>query len=465
MQLPNTLKTPFFLQTLQLIANPVRFVEKVAQQYPDIFTAKVSYTGSAFWENLVFINHPQGIEEILTNTNKFAAPGDVNKIMKPLLGEYSLVLLEGERHKQRRKLLMPCFYGDRMRRAYGQLIVNITEKVFGQLPIDTPFSARTAMQDIALQVILEAVFGLYEGERYQQLKRLITVMLEDVLKSPLTSSLLFFPFLQKDLGSWSPWGYFVRLQQQIYELLYAEIAQRREQPDPNRVDILSLLMSVRDEEGKPMTDQQLRDELLTLLVGGHESTATAMAWVLYWVHKKPFIREKLLQELHSLGDSPDPISIFRLPYLTAVCNESLRIHPVFPFTFTRVVKEPVELLGHLLEPGTLVVGCIHLTHQREDLYPNPQQFKPERFLERQFSPYEFLPFGGGIRRCIGEALALFEMKLVLATAISRYELALVDERPERPQRQRLTMAPGNGVKMVITGQRAPHREYLVTSIQ
>lgn len=186
MQLPNTLKTPFFLQTLQLIANPVRFVEKVAQQYPDIFTAKVSYTGSAFWENLVFINHPQGIEEILTNTNKFAAPGDVNKIMKPLLGEYSLVLLEGERHKQRRKLLMPCFYGDRMRRAYGQLIVNITEKVFGQLPIDTPFSARTAMQDIALQVILEAVFGLYEGERYQQLKRLITVMLDDVLQSPLT---------------------------------------------------------------------------------------------------------------------------------------------------------------------------------------------------------------------------------------------------------------------------------------
>ena len=360
---------------------------------------------------------------------------------------------------------MPSFYGDRMRQAYGQLIVNITEKVFGQLPIGKPFSARTAMKDIALQIILEAVFGLYEGERYQQLKHLISVMLEDLLGSPLTSSLLFFPSLQKDLGSWSPWGKLVRHQQQIHELLYAEIAQRREQPDPNRVDIFSLLISARDQEGKPMTDQELRDELITLLVGGHETTATGLAWALYWIHKLPSVHSKLLEELDSLGDSPDPMSIFQLPYLTAVCNESLRIYPVIPMTFTRVVQEPVELLGHPLEPGTEVVGCIFLTHQREDLYPEPKQFRPERFLERQFSPYEFLPFGGGARRCIGEALALFEMKLVLATALSRYKLALVDHRPEQPQRQRLTIGPGNGVKMVITGQRAPRREYLVTSIQ
>lgn len=459
MQLPNTLKTPFFLQMLQVVANPVRFLEKAAQQYPDIFTAKVT----GFGENQVIVIHPQGIEEILTNTKKFAAPGNVNKMMKPLLGEHSLVMLERERHKQRRKLLMPSFYGDRMRQAYGQLIVNITEKVFSQLPIDKPFSARTAMKDIALQIILEAVFGLYEGERYQQLKHLISVMLEDLLGSPLTSSLLFFPSLQKDLGSWSPWGKLVRHQQQIYELLYAEIAQRRAQPDPNRVDIFSLLISARDEEGKPMTEQELRDELITLLVGGHETTATGLAWALYWIHKLPSVHSKLLEELDSLGDSPDPMSIFRLPYLTAVCNESLRIYPVIPMTFTRVVQEPVELLGHPLEPGTEVVGCIFLTHQREDLYPDPKQFRPERFLERQFSPYEFLPFGGGARRCIGEALALFEMKLVLATALSRYELALFDHRPEQPQRQRLTIAPGNGVKMVITGQRAPRREYLVTS--
>lgn len=179
-----------------------------------------------------------------------------------------------------------------------------------------------------------------------------------------------------------------------------------------------------------------------------------MAWALYWIHKKPEVREKLLQELDTLGDSPDPMSIFRLPYLTAVCNETLRIHPVAMLTFPRVVQEPVELLGHSLEPGAILVGCMYLTHQREDLYPQPKQFQPERFLERQFSPYEFIPFGGGVRRCLGEALAVFEMKLVIATILSRYQLTLAYHQPEVPRRRGVTLAPARGVQIVITGQRA-----------
>lgn len=458
MKKPNTLKTPSFLQKLQWIGDPVGYMENAAQQYPDIFSAEIVGVGN----NLVFVSHPQAIQEVLTNDRKkFAAQGAPNRILQPLVGNYSVMMLEGDRHKRRRQLLMPPFHGERMR-AYGQLICNLTEKVFSQLPTDTPFSARTVTQDISLQVILQTVFGLYEGERCQQLKRLLALMAE-LFRSPLSSSFLFFPFLQKDLGAWSPWGNFLRQRQQVDALLYAEIAERRKQTNLEGMDILSLLMSARDEQGKPMTDQELRDELMTLMLAGYETTATAMSWVLYWVYHLPDVREKLLQELDTLGDSPDSMSIFRLPYLTAVCNETLRIHPVAMLTLPRVVQEPVELLGHHLEHGTAVVGCIYLTHQRQDLYPEPEHFKPERFLNHQFSPYEFMPFGGGVRRCIGEALAVFEMKLVLATILSRYQLTLVDQQPERPQRRGVTLAPARGVKMMVTGQRARQKPLLMAN--
>jgi unspecific monooxygenase len=236
-------------------------------------------------------------------------------------------------------------------------------------------------------------------------------------------------------------------------LLYAEIAERRQEADPNRIDILSLLMSARDETGQCMTDGQLRDQLMTLILAGFETTATAIAWALYWIHYQPPVREKLLQELDSLGKSPDSMSIYRLPYFTSVCNETLRICPVVMFSFPRIAQEAVELLGYSLDRGTILIPSIYLTHQREDLYHEPKQFKPERFLKHQFSPYEFLPFGGGVRRCIGEALAQFEMKIVLAKILSNYQLELADHRPEKLQRRGFTLAPANGVKMIVKGQR------------
>ncbi|MFB2770527.1 cytochrome P450 [Pelatocladus sp. BLCC-F211] len=455
-QLPNTLTTPSFIQKLQWIADPVKYMENAAQQYPDIFTARVV----GFGDTIVFVNHPQGIQEIFANDRKkFATVGEINKIMQPFLGDYSLLMLDGDHHKSQRQLLMPPFHGERIR-AYGELINNLTKKVFSKLQKDLPFSARNVMQEISLLVILQAIFGLYEGERCQKLQHLLSLFL-DAFRSPIISSIFFFSFLQKDLGAWSPWGNFLRQREQINELLYAEIAERREHPEKDRIDILSLLMSARDETGKPITDQQLRDELITLILAGYETTASAMAWGLYWIHHLPETREKLLQELDSLGDSPDSMSIFRLPYLTAVCNETLRICPVVMFSFPKIVQENVKILGYQLESGTAVVSSIYLTHHRKDLYPQPKQFKPERFLERQFSPYEFLPFGGGVRRCLGEALALFEMKLVLATILSRYQLALVDNQPERLQRRGFTLAPARGVKMMITGQRTD-RESLMT---
>ena len=449
----NQIDTIPFLQQIQWVVDPVGYMETAAQKYPDIFTAEII----GFGNSIVFVNEPQAIQQILTNDRKqFSAPGELNSILKPILGNSSVMMLDGDRHKKRRQLVMPAFHGSRMQN-YGQLIFDLTTKVFDSLSVDKTlnknsngtFLARDAMQDISLQIILQAVFGLYDGDRCQKLKELMSKMGE-LFISPLTSAALFFPSLQKDFGAWSPWGNFVRQREQIDKLIYSEIAERRANNDPNRTDILSMLLLAVDEEGKFMTDEELRDELLSLLLAGHETTATAMSWALYWIHRLPEVKAKLMHEIESVSDPDDWMSIFKLPYLTAVCNETLRIHPVAMVTFPRVVEEPVELLGYKLEPKTIVLGCIYLLQHREDLYPDAEKFRPERFLERQFSPYEFMPFGAGVRRCIGEALAQFEMKIVLATIISRYNLELSDRKPVKPQRRGVTLAPAGGIKMSFT---------------
>lgn len=444
MSLPNTLDKPAFLQKLQWVFDPVGYMEDAVEKHPDIFSAEVV----GFGDDLIFINQPEAIQEVLNNDRKkFAAPGRVNNVLQPLIGDYSVIMLDGERHKRRRQLLIPPFHGERMR-AYGQLICDIAEKVFQTLPINQTFVTRSVMQEISMQVILQAVFGLHEGERYQKIKELMAY-LSDTFSSPFSSSFLFFDFLQKDLGAWSPWGNFVRKRAKVDELIYAEIAERRSNSEHKGNDILSLLMEARYEDESAMSDKELRDELMTLLFAGHETTATAMAWSLYWIHHTPGVKQKLLEELDAVDDFSDLMSISRLPYLSAVCNETLRITPVAMLTFAREVQEPVEILGHKLETGKMLFGCMYLVHQREDLYPQPKQFKPERFLERQFSPYEFMPFGAGARRCVGDALAMFEMKLVLATIMSRYEFKLADNKPEIPRRRGVTLAPANGVKMKI----------------
>ncbi|MEM7715172.1 MAG: cytochrome P450 [Cyanobacteria bacterium P01_A01_bin.68] len=459
MQLPNILETPGLQQKYEWIAKPIEFMEKAVKQYPDIFTSKVRGAKKP----IIFANHPQVIQEILTNDRKkFKAPGDINQFLEPFVGDYSVMLLDGESHKRQRQLLMPPFHGERMQ-AYGELICSLTEKVFDRLSLsDEIFTARNVMAEISLSVMLQAVFGLYEGERYQQIKHRIIGML-DLFNSPLGLGFLSFPFLQKDLGNWNPWGYFLRQREQLDNLLYTEIRERRASLDnSNRVDILSLLMSATDTQGNSLTDKELRDELITLLIAGYETTATSMSWALYWIYRTPKVQEKLQQELDNLGENPDPISISNLPYLTAVCNESLRLYPTVLATFLRTVQEPCNLLGYDIEPGTSIWGCIYLLHHREDLYPDSKQFKPERFLERQFSPYEFMPFGGGVRRCIGYALAQFEMKLVLATVVSGYKLALADNQPEKTQRRGVTLAPAGGVKMKMQGIRMAEKSAIST---
>jgi cytochrome P450 len=306
------------------------------------------------------------------------------------------------------------------------------------------------MPDITLQIILRVVFGINPGSRYQQLKELLSSLLEDVT-TPLYSSLFFFPPLQRDFGAWSPWGHFRRRLEQIDALIYAEISQRRFENDTSRTDILTMLMSARDDNGEQMSDVELRDQLVSLLLLGYETTAAVLAWAFYLIHSSPQVHNKLMQELDTLGDAPDPEAIARLPYLTAVCQETLRIYPIALICTPRMVKESVQLAGYKFGAGTILVPCIYLAHRRPEAYPQPEQFEPERFLKQKFSPYEYLPFGGGSHACIGMAFSMYEMKLVLATILSRFGLELADKRPAHPVRRGITIVPSaGGVQMIVT---------------
>lgn len=440
--IPDGLQAPQWLQKIQYTRNSIAYMDAAAQRYGDIFNAPVIGDRPV----VLFISNPQALQRIFaSDTKQFIAPP--NPLTQPIVGDYSIFTLASSRHRRERKLLMPPFHGERMQ-TYGQLICELADKSMSSLPVGTQFSARDLVQEISLEVILTVVFGVARGERFDRLKSLL-VKLTNSLQSPFIGGLLFFPSLQKDWGSRSPWGYLRSLQRKIGELVYAEIRDRRNQERATSADILSMLMATRDETGQPMSDVELHDELITLTIAGQETTASAIAWALYATARHPQVREKLLGEINDLGKDPDPTAIVQLPYLTAVCNETLRLFPVVVVTLPREVKEPVELMGYQLEPGIRLYGCIYLTHQRPELYPEPKLFKPERFLARQFSLYEFLPFGGGARRCIGEALALFEMKLVLATMLSRYRLEMADPAPEYPVRRGVTFAPARGVQMVL----------------
>jgi cytochrome P450 family 110 len=444
MSLPEGPKEPMSCQMLQWITTPISFMRRCHKRYGDQFTVKLARVLPA----VVFCCDPQALQIVLTKDESelFDAPGELNVLLQPLLGSQSLITLSGDPHRRMRQMLLPSLHGEQMR-SCGQLIQRITEHVMGEWQIRQPFAVRKAMQTISLRVILRAVFGLADGSRYQQLERLLGSLL-DQLSNPLSVSCMYFSALRKDLGPITPWGRFVRYRQEIDRLLFDEIAERRTRQEYSRHDILTMLMSARDETGEPLTEQELHDEVMTLLVAGHETTATALAWSLYWIHKSPSVRGRLVDELLSLEEPVDSSALGRLPYLNAVCCETLRICPVGMLTFPRVARSRVELLGSSLDPGTVMAGCIYLAHHREEVYPDPDVFRPERFLERRYSPYEYLPFGGGARRCIGMAFAQFEMKIVLGTVLLGVELAQHGRRAVRLVRRGLTSGP-SPFRMVV----------------
>ncbi|NJK79662.1 MAG: cytochrome P450 [Chloroflexaceae bacterium] len=446
MRLPEGSQAPRLFQFLNWVFRPLDTLDDRVRKYGETFRVLRDTLPPT-----IYVSSPDALQTLFTAEPECFDSGRQNRPLKVLLGDRSLILTDGDYHKRQRKLLMPPFHGDRLR-SYGELICHLTLEVLQEKGWHRPFPLRSAMQSISLRVILNAVFGLHEGDRYQEMERLLSALV-DAVGSPLRSLLLFYPSLQRDWGAWSPWGRFLRHKQQIDALLYAEIGDRRDRPDPSRTDILTLLLAARDEDGQPMTDEELRDELLTLLFAGHETTASALAWALYWIHYLPEVQQHLLAELDALPADATPAIVAKLPYLSAVCQETLRLYPIALNGFPRILKQPMEVAGYSLPTGTAIIPSIYLAHRRQQVYPEPEQFRPERFLERQFSPYEYLPFGGGNRLCIGQAFALFEMKLAIATLLSNFELGLVRPRPVKPVRRGLTIAPPASLQMVVKAPR------------
>lgn len=445
--IPNIQTAPY-VQLANWIFRPLVYMAKNFQRHGDFFW---THWGR---KRQIFVSHPEALKTIFSQdaSDAISAPGDANGILRSLLGEHSVMLLNGQAHRQRRKLIMPPFHGEQLK-VYADLIREITLQTLNELQPGQPFRARDITQTITMRVILQVVFGLHEGDRYRRLESLLAERL-NMVSSPLASTVVFLPVLGRNYGNWSLGAQIERRAQAIDELLYAEIRERRAALDPRKTDVLSLMMLAKDEDGTALTDAELHDELITLLAAGHETTATAIAWSLYWTHRYSNIKAKLWQELQDTVSQGDTLALTKLPYLGAVCNETLRIYPVAMLTLPRRIHQPMEIMGYTIEPGTMVVGCIYLLHHRADLYPHPDEFRPERFLERQYSAFEFMPFGAGARRCIGYALAMYELKIALATILTHYDLALASDRRVPPQRRGITLGMKGGIEMIFQGQRS-----------
>ena len=445
-------RLPFLVQTPLIVARPLEFLDNCAKKYGDSFILPL---GGFKNSSIVFLSKPKLLQQIFTaNPEKFEW-GKMTYVFRPLTGSQSLIMLAGNEHETLRRLLMNRLHGKQMY-DYGQTIVDLTLAEIARLKVGSIVSIRDCMLDLSLDTILRVVFGIAPGARYSQLKDLIKPFIEGV-SSPLNSVQFFFSFLQQDWGKWSPWGKFLRQREEIDRLVDTEIAERRQQKDLGD-DILSLLLSVEDYSGRSLSDRQLRDQLMTLLLLGHETTASALSWAFYWVHKYPSVLAKLQQELATADN--DPLAIAKLPYLNAICQETLRINPIALISQPRLLKDSLELDGNVFPKGSILIPCIYLAHRRPETYPNPEQFNPDRFLETKFSPYEYLPFGGGERSCIGKGLSTYQMKLVLATVLSHYRFELSPKHPVKPVRRGVTIVPAGGCKMLVAQKLENRRQQL-----
>jgi len=430
MALPPGPRAPATLQTIRLLARPVPFFESARRRYGEPFTARILRAG-----RLVFISDPPSIKALFgADRENIVAPGR-NVVLGPLLGERSLLLLNGPEHLARRKLMLPPFHGERMR-AYERVMEEATEREISRWPLNREFRIHPSMQAITLEVIMRAVFGVGEDHRDDLRQRLLAILA--ATRSPLAIGLTM-PAVRSV-------GAFRRVRRTIAEtdeILAAEIAERRADPSlASREDILSLLVAARDENGEGMSDAELRDQLLTLLMAGHETTATALAWAFDLLFRHPEAMERLREEVE--GDEHE--------YLDAVAEETLRLRPVVPFV-GRELRVPMELGGRQLPPGTVVMPSIYLTHTRADLYPEPYAFRPERFLTEPPETYSWIPFGGGTRRCIGAAFAQVEMRVVLRTVLRAVELRGGSDAPEAIVRRNVTLSPRGGTPVVVERRR------------
>ncbi|HET7445120.1 MAG TPA: cytochrome P450 [Solirubrobacterales bacterium] len=428
--LPPGPRAPAVVQALRYLRDPLGFLAAHQRRYGDIFTVRFPT-----FRGIVYVAHPGIVKEVFTGAPAVFHAGEANAtVLEPALGPNSVLTLDDEPHMRQRKLLLPPFHGERIQR-YGELIVAMTRREMESWPVDEPFALRPHTTRITLAVIMRAVFGVHDEDRLARFE----VLIDDFARR--VGTITAFPFMRTDLGRLSPWGRFVRSREALDAFIYEEIALRRAEPGyEERDDVLSLLLSARDEDGQPMSDVELRDELITILGAGHETTATGLAWAVERLVRNPQVLAKLRASLAAGGDD----------YLNATVKETLRSRPVI-VDVARKLKAPATIGGYELKAGTFVLPAIAALHHREDIFPAPREFRPERFLDGKTDNYAWIPFGGGVRRCIGAAFAEYEMRLILREFVERADLRPVDLEDEPVRVRNITLAPAKGTKVINRG--------------
>jgi cytochrome P450 len=432
-QTPPGSRLPGVVQAVLYARDPVGFLERYQRRFGDVFSLPFPAFGT-----LVYVADPKLVKEVFTGDPQTLRAGAANaRALEPVLGRFSLLTLDGDEHMGQRKLLLPPFHGEAVRR-YRDLIAEIAAREVERWPARVPFELRPRMQAITLEVILRAVFGVRGEERLARFRALLPRLTD------ATGVQMWLPFLRRDLGPWSPWGRFLRMRAAVDELVYDEIRRRRAEPDTaERDDVLSLLLRATHEDGSPMSDRELRDELITLLTAGHETSATALAWAFERLLRNPGAMRELIAEVDAAeGDE----------YAEAVVKETLRVRPIIT-DVARLATSDIELGGWTISAGTIVVPAIALVQLMPDVYPDPYEFRPERFLDGQPAPYTWIPFGGGVRRCLGAAFAQLEIRTVLQTVVARTELQAPDPAPERTRLRNVTLVPRRGARVVMSRRR------------
>ena len=416
-------------QTARVLRNQHAFFDECRRRFGDVFTLNL-----LVMPPLVVVSDPALVKQVFRGSPQALHAGEGNIILEPVVGKHSVLLVDEERHLRQRKLLLPSFHGDRMR-AYGELMEEETLREIETWKPGEPFALLPATQAITLRIILRAVFGFEEGAAMTRLEQALRRLLA------VGDNVTAIPYLRRYTGPFGPMQRFLRLREEVDSIIYEEIASRRERADlEERSDVLSLLLQARDEEGRPMTDVELRDELITLLLAGHETTATTLAWIWERVLRHPGVHDRLREDP---GDQE---------YVEAVIEESMRLRPVLHFAM-RQVKEPFELGKWTIPPGTRIGTSIYLTNIREEDYEHAREFRPERFVGVKPDTYSWISFGGGIRRCLGASFAMYEMKVVLRTMLEHVELRAPDLRDERPKRRAITFIPSRGAQVEVVRRR------------
>lgn len=420
---------------VKYMRDPLHCMVPLAKKYGDTFTLPGPPA-------MVCTGDPAGIKALYTADPDTFAP--MNQDMADFLGRHSMILQSGAEHKRSRRLMMPPFHGQRMR-AYGDTMMRLTHEATAQWAPGSKVHILDVGQQISLDVIMQVIFGLREAARKDALAKAMLSLLNGI--SPL---LAIIPALRHEFGGIGPYASFKRKQRVLQEQLDALIQSARQATGP-KDDILSLLLEARYEGDQPLSDEEIRDQSLLMVIAGHETTAIMLGWAMYALHRpeNAAVLEKLRAELDTLGKDFDVAALDKLPYLEAVCQETLRLFPIAPAPFVRKLLKPMDFLGYSLPAGTGLSAAIGIVHYREDVYPEPFSFKPERFLERKFTPFEYIPFGGGARRCLGAAMASYEMRLVLGTILKQFRMRLVSLKHDKGKVRAANVGPATTVPMIV----------------